>query len=184
MVSFYLQLMNYRSLIAASKDHLARYPGRECGPGLTTMFPSGARWMYDRLNELDDQNTRPFDPSINYNGYGFLKYGICLLGFLSTSWWLLEHAPLLTPLSVLSFYVLEVQFLFLFPLLIDHSSKPIRTGLNKVFEIGIVKCLSIVMPIALMMLLGLFRKRNTLTSWHVGCLAILIWYHHEVRTRI
>jgi hypothetical protein len=124
------------------------------------------------------------DAGINYNLYGFLKYGICLLGSLLTGWWLLKHAPLVIPLSVLSFYLLEVPFLFLFPLLLDHSSKPILTGLYKVFEIGIAKCLSIVMPIAFLMLAGLFRKRNGLRNWHLGCLAILIWYHNEVRTRV
>jgi hypothetical protein len=176
--------MNYRTLIAASKEHLAKYPGNDCRLGLATMFPSGARWMYDRLNELDDHNVRPFNTGTNYNLYGFLKYGICLAGSVLSCWWFLKHAPLLTPLSALCFYLLEVQFLFLFPLLLDNSRKPVLSGLNKVFEIGIGKCLLTVMPIAFFMVLGLFRKGNHLRNWHIGCLAILILYNNEVRARL
>jgi hypothetical protein len=175
--------MNYRNLLAASKEHLANYPGDNCRQRLATMFPSGARWMYDRLNELDSRNIRPFKISTNYNFYGFLKYGICFMGSGLCCWWFLKHAPLLTPLSVLCFYLLEIQFLFLFPLLLDNSGKPILTGMCKVFEIGIGKCLFIVMPIAFFMVLGLFKKRNNLMDWHIGCLAILIWYNNEVRVR-
>jgi len=62
--------MRYKYLIAASRAHLTNYPGYEPVRGLTTMFPAGARWMYDRLAEIDGSNTRPFDPATNYNFYG------------------------------------------------------------------------------------------------------------------
>lgn len=183
--------MNYKYLIAASRAHLANYPGYEPARGLTTMFPAGARWMYDRLVELDEQNNRtdeqdnrPFDPAINYNLYGSLKYGVCVAGFLLSTGWFFKYAPLFIPLSVLVFYLCEIQFLFLFPLLIDDSRQPILSGIREVFKIGIFKCLCTVIPIAFFMMVGLFHKRGRYRNWYIGCLAILIWYNDEVRTRI
>jgi hypothetical protein len=120
--------MNYQYLIDAGKTHLEKYRGDEPARGLATMFPSGARWMYDRLVELDSPNSRPFNPAINYNLYGYLKYGICLLGFFLSCWWFSVYAPLLVPCAILVFYLCEIQFLFLFPLLIDQSEQPILSG--------------------------------------------------------
>ena len=184
LVSFYLLLMKYKYLIAAGRAHLANYPGYEPSKRLTTMFPAGARWMYDRLIELDGRNTCPFDPATNYNFYGWLKYGVCVVGFLLSCRGFAVYAPLLVPVSILVFYLLEIQFLFLFPLLIDNSKEPVRRGIREVFKIGIIGCLFIVIPISLFMLLGLCNKRQRYLNWHIGCMAILIWYNDEVRNRL
>jgi len=98
--------------------------------------------------------------------------------------WFLNYAPLFIPLSIVVFYLFEIQFLFLFPLLIDNSKEPVRRGIREVFKIGIIRCLFTVIPIAFFMLLGLFHKRQRYRNWYIGCLAILIWYNDEVRTRI
>jgi hypothetical protein len=176
--------MNYKYLIDASKTHLEKYPGYEPARGFMTMFASGARWMYDRLVELDERSNQPWDPAINYNLYGFLKYGICVAGFFLSCWWFSAYSPLLAPCSILVFYLCEIQFLFLFPLLIDHSRQPILSGIREVFKIGIFKCLCTVIPIAFFMMMGLFHKRGRYRNWDIGCLAILIWYKDEVRTRL
>jgi hypothetical protein len=176
--------MKYKYLIAAGRAHLANYPGYEPAKGLTTMFPTGARWMYDRLAELDKSNIRPWDPAINYNLYGFLKYGICVAGFLLSCVGLAVYAPLLVPVSILVFYLFEIQFLFLFPLLIDHSEKPVIMGIRAVFTIGIIHCLFTVIPIGCYMLAGLLHKRQRYRNWYIGCMAILIWYNDEVRNRL
>ena len=176
--------MKYKYLIAAGREHLADYPGYEPVRGLTTMFPAGARWMHDRLAGLDKSNIRSWDPAINYNLYGFLKYGICMAGLLLSGWWFLVSAPLLLPVSILVFYLLEIQFLFLFPLLLDNSDKPIRNGIREVFKIGIINCLFTVIPIGFYMMIGLFHKRQRYRNWYIGCMAILIWYNDEVRARL
>ena len=189
--------MKYKYLIDAGKAHLEKYPGYEpvshpskiFHMGTTifhvgaTMFPMGAKWMYDRLNELDGDNIRPFDPRINYNFYGCLKYGACLSGAFLATWWLQRHGPLLMPLSMLLFYLIEIQFLFLFPLLIDNARHPILTGIREVFRIGVIKCLFTVIPISIFMMTGLLRKKDMFRNWYIGCLSILIWYNHEVRNR-
>ena len=176
--------MNYQQLLIASRAHLEKYPGYGPASNLRTLFPMGARWMYDRLTELNGNNIHPFASKVNYTLYGYLKYGICLSGFLIVIWWCSSHMPLLLPLSILLFYVLEIHFLFLFPLLIDHSKRPILTGVRETFKLGILKCLSIVIPISMFMLIGLFRKKDWVRNWYIGCLAILIWYNNEVRNRI
>ena len=176
--------MNYQQLIKASRTHLEKYPGYGPSSNPLTLFPTGARWMYDRLIELDGNTIPPFDPKINYTLYGYLKYAICLSGSLAALWWFSTYSPLLLPLSVIIFYILEIHFLFLFPLLLDHSKRPILRGARATFNIGLLKCLSIVIPISMFMLIGLFRKGDSVRNWYIGCLAILIWYNHEVRNRI
>ncbi|HWK08354.1 MAG TPA: hypothetical protein VNS58_32230 [Puia sp.] len=176
--------MTYKKLIAAGKTHLEKYPGQDPAPDPATLFSAGARWMSDRLNQLDGNHTPAFNPHINYTLYGSLKYGICLLGCGLSGWWLSKYSMLLTPLSILVFFLLEVNFLFLFPLLIDNSATPVRGSIRAVFKIGILKCVFTVIPIALFMVVGLFRKRETVRNWYIGCLAILIWYNDEVRNRI
>jgi hypothetical protein len=176
--------MNYQHLIAAGREHLAKYPVHAPVTGPMTMFPGGARWMYDRLNELDGSNPRPFDPEINYTLYGYLKYGICLTGSSLACWWAFQYSPLLVPFSILIFYLLEIHFLFLFPLLIDGVRQPVLNGIREVCRIGVIRCLLTVIPISIFMMTGLFRRKNNFHNWYIGCLSILIWYKNEVRNRI
>ncbi|MBS1663752.1 MAG: hypothetical protein JST68_22095 [Bacteroidetes bacterium] len=167
--------MRYRQLIAASKTHLAGRVTHVEGP---RVFSLGARWMYDRMRELDDIG--PFDPTVRYTGYGLLKYGVCLT---ASSVLLLLFGPLAIPLSIVIFYLFEVHFLFLFPLLIDQTPHPILASVRATYKIGLAQCFFTVIPIAVYMMAGLFRKTNRLDNWYVGCLAIVIWYNHEIRNR-
>ena len=173
--------MTYRQLIEASKTHYATLAVRPRLPGLAAAFSFGAQWMYDRLHELQPNNMHPFDPRINYNLYGGMKYAICLAGL---SMILLTHRVVAIPAGVVVFYLLEVHFLFLFPLLIDSESRPLLASLRATHKIGVGKCLAMVLPIAGFMLIGFLRKTDRLRNWYVGCLAIVIWYDHEVRARL
>jgi|GEM_PF-965523 len=185
--------MKFKDLLDAGKAHLEKHPGyapishpgrmflQDANPRM--MFTLGARWMHHRLNELGKDSPQPFNTNINYNFYGYLKYGICLSSACLTTWWLSGYGWPYIPLSILSFYFLEVQFLFLFPLLIDHASRPIYTGIYTTFKIGPVKCLLTVIPISIFMMTGLFWKKDRFRNWYIGCLAILIWYNNEVRNR-
>lgn len=172
--------MRYRQLLDASKTHLAAVPGSlpNTAPS-TQIFALGARWMYDRLLELGNQ--KPFNARAPYTGYGLLKYGICGIASIAC---LICLGPLAIPLSIAVFYLLEVHFLFLFPLLIDSSPHPIRSSIRSAYKIGIGQCFITVIPIAVYMMTGLFRKTNRLENWYIGCLAIVIWYNNEIRNRI
>jgi len=176
--------MNYKDLLRTGKTHLEKFPDNAAVPGPLHIFPSGARWMFDRLNELDGKKEQAFNTTVNYNFYGCLKYGVCLTGFGLSICCCLHYNYWCIPMSILLFYVLEVHFLFLFPLLIDNSQRPMLTGIQKTYQLGLFKCLFTVVPIAIFMLLGLLRKKDPFRNWHIGCLAILIWYKNEVRNRI
>lgn len=173
--------MTYRQLIEASKTHHATVAHRPPLPRLATLFSFGAQWMYDRLHELQPCNKHPFDPGINYNVYGGIKYAVCLAG-LSLA--LFTHRLMAIPVGVAFFYLLEVHFLFLFPLLIDGHPRPLLASIRATHKIGVGKCLAMVLPIAGFMLIGLVRKTDRLRNWYVGCLAIIIWYDHETRVRL
>ena len=176
--------MMYKYLIIASREKLTAYPAFETVPGPIHMFPWGAKWMYERLGELRPGHPMSFNPSINYNLYGFIKYGSCLAVSLLSALWLSRYHLLLTPLSILIFYLCEIHFLFLFPLLIDNTPRPILTGIRNAYRIGIVKCLITVIPIAFFMLAGLLRGKDNFRNWYIGCFAVLIWYNNEVTGRI
>ncbi|HEY4063657.1 MAG TPA: hypothetical protein VGM30_17235 [Puia sp.] len=176
--------MNATHLLAAGVLHLNNYPDDKPPPGITDLFSAGARWMHDRLGELEGKHPAPFDPTKNYTFYGWLKYGICGTGFLLSLIGLSKYSLLFMPLSLLFFYLLEIHFLFLFPLLIDHSTNPIGMGIKEVYKIGVFKCLITVIPIGVFMMIGLLRKDDRFRNWYIGCLAILIWYNNEARNRI
>jgi len=191
--------MNYRQLIEATKNH--RCPEASVSPA--TVFPAGARWMHDRLGELPQRpgemprrpgalpqrDQEPFDSGISYTAYGIAKYGICLTAAGLTAAGLaaagISGYPLFAaPLSILVFYLFEIHFLFLFPLLIDRTPRPLLTSIRATYKIGVWRCLITVIPIAVYMLIGLTRKNDRLANWHTGCLAIVIWYDHEIRNRL
>ena len=173
--------MTYRPLIETSKTQYAALALQTPLPRLAVLFSFGAQWMYHRLRELQPDRMHPFDPKINYNLYGATKYAICLAGPLLA---LVTQRAWSIPLGIVLFYLLEVHFLFLFPLLIDGEPRPLLASLRATYKIGVGKCLAMVIPIAGFMLFGLFRKKDRLRNWYVGCLAIIIWYNHEIRDRL
>jgi hypothetical protein len=173
--------MTHRQLITASKTHYAALALHSPLPRPAVLFPSGAQWMYDRLHELQPASMRPFNPAVNYNWYGGMKYGICLaglvMGFIAPGIWAI-------PVGIALFYLLEVHLLFLFPLLIDDEPRPLQASIRATYKVGVGKCLTMVLPIAGFMLIGLLQKTDRLRNWYVGCLAIIIWYDHEIRARL
>lgn len=176
--------MTYEALIHRSQEHLSRHPAL-VPTGLSIhMFAIGARWMLNRLNELNRDREIEFDGSVLFGWYGGLKYGICLSAFVGSAVVLAGWSLWLSPLSILIFYWFEIHFLFLFPLLLDRVKDPVWTSMQQTYKIGICRALITVIPIALFMLIGLFHPRAPYRNWHVGCLAIIIWYNDEVRNRV
>ena len=173
--------MNWRDLWRQSERHLQLYPIYLSETPDLSVFSKGAAWMTARLNEMDNHKTTRFDPSIPFNAYGWFKYGLCISACIISAFLLFPLHFLLVPLSIVVFYFLEVQLLFLFPLLIDQVKQPILTSIKITYHLGVFKCMGTVMPIAFWMLWGIFSKNQPFRNWHVGALAILIWYKDEVR---
>ena len=96
--------------------------------------------------------------------------------FISLIFW--KFSPFISVIAfILTFYAVEAQFVFLFPLAIDRTPKLIRSSLSMSQKAGgTTKVMGIVLPIAAYMLLGGFFGKGFLRSWCIGCLAIVIWY--------
>jgi hypothetical protein len=144
----------------------------------------GAKWMFDRLNEVSPDKSRIYDKSINFLGYGIFKYGLAI--FISILYMLLclKVNLYLLPILLLVFYCVEVHFLFLFPILFDSIKSPIFTSLKCTYILGLMTAIWNVIPIGIFMLFGLMNFKKPYRNWLIGCIAILIWYRDEIRDRI
>lgn len=175
--------MKYTILLKQSNAYLARHPGYIHKPFSWSIFTTGAKWMHVQMNRMATTET-VFNSTVKYGWYGFLKYSISIAVWLLSVVLLYCFSLFLLPLSVLFFYLAEVHFLFLFPLLIDGVPNPVWTSVKQTYRIGIIRVLVTVMPIAWFMMAGLFNKQKPFHNWHAGSLAVLVWYQHEVRNRL
>src|SRR5207253_2788292 len=79
----------------------------------------------------------------------------------------------LAPLVIPFFYAVEVQLLFLFPLLLDHYPHPLHQSLRLTRRAGgTIHAIATVLPIAAVMLCGGLFNQGLRRSWCLGCLAI------------
>lgn len=176
--------MKYQYLISQSKENLEINPPHINGVVSTSIFGLGAKWMFDKLNENKTAKKMQFNPSVNFFAYGFLKYAISFFVFSFSAFLFFQVNLFLLPLSIITFYLAEVHFLFLFPILIDKVEKPIWTSIKQTYKTGLLTTLITVIPIGIYMVFGLLNFKNPFRNWYVGCLAILIWYQNEIRNRI
>lgn len=176
--------MTVRSLIAQGARQFDQQPKQVQPVFSPHLFESGARWMFENLPANEQQPVAGFDTATKFGLYGCLKYGISLLAFAGAFFALGKVSVLLTPLAVLCFYLVEVQFLFLFPLLIDRVKNPLRTSIRETHRVGLAKALVWVFTIGVFMVSGLLDRQNPFRRWHIGCLSVLLWYQHEVRNRV
>jgi hypothetical protein len=179
LVSFYFLQMRYRQLIKISKEI---FDGDEEEIS-ANVFNDGARWMCRQLNRTGDIKVE-FNDSVSYTAYGIIKYSISVGCFIASAFIFSKISIWLVPLSLLVFYVVEVHFLFLFPLLIDGVPQPLQMSVRHTYRMGAGKLAFTVFCIGMYMLAGLLNFSKPLRNWHIGCLAIIIWYQHEVRSRI
>jgi len=142
----------------------------------TEVFEAGALWMGGCLAQIRET---PGDRrlSASFTAYGYLKYGLAsgaaALWVLLTS---MSDWPYLFPLGILVFYLVEVNFLFLFPILLDGRQRPISTSFRMTRNLGYIYAMKNLAAIASRMLFGGFAGRGFKRSWLMGCLAVLFWY--------
>ncbi|MCI1186566.1 hypothetical protein MON38_03990 [Hymenobacter sp. DH14] len=164
-----------------ARHYLAAVPGRPpqplAGPG--PVFEAGAAWMGVHLARLRAWPLAASGSRPCFTCYGWLKYGLSLLGLALAALGLVRGSVWLWPVAALGFYVVEIQFLFLFPLLLERRPRPLLASCRLTARIGYGRCLLGVLPVAAYMLAGLVRPRHARLQWHVGCLAILLWYVDE-----
>lgn len=146
--------MKYYNLLRESREHFERFSNAKKKTLSSLIFTNGAEWMLERMNELDG-GTRIFNVSTSFEGYGYLKYGICLFSFILSGVFLSNKTIFLLPFAILVFYILEVHFLFLFPLLIDRMERPLLESIRMTYKVGVFRTLFTVIPIGFFYAYGL-----------------------------
>src|SRR5579872_6495692 len=128
---------------------------------------------------LETVRGRPCPPTAcNYQWLGLIKYGlaggVALLWAVAACAW---HVPWLVPLAAITFYAVEAQMVFLFPLALDGSGRPFGDAWRWTRRAGgTVAVMRVVVPLACTMLFGGFAGRGFLRCWCRGCLAVCLWY--------
>lgn len=153
---------------------------REANSAGRSFFASGADWMRHALEWIRGETL--LGGTHSFHWLGCVKYGIasaaalaCLaLTWWVSPWWLLAVVPV--------FYGIEAQAVFLFPLALDGCPRPFREARRWTkLAGGTVVVMSVVLPLAAVMLLGGFCGRGFVRSWCLGCLAVCFWYE-DLRT--
>ncbi len=176
--------MKFQQLLAESKARMSINPAYINGAVSSKIFDLGAKWMFEKIHEGENSVGINFISSTNYRAYGLLKYGLSLAAFFVSLFFLVKIHIFLAPASIVVFYLFEVHFLFLFPLLIDQVPNPLLSGIKQTYRIGLFTAMMTVIPIGCYMMIGLLRWRAPFRNWYTGCLAILIWYQYDVRNRL
>jgi hypothetical protein len=139
-------------------------------------FQGGAEWMALALARLRGGDAGV--PGAGALKAGLLKYGaaagagiLCGLA-LGQIHWVAGAVG-----SVLAFYAVEAQGVFVFPALAGGAASPWRESRALVTSVGGTPAVvARALVLALVMLLGGFAGRGFLRSWCVGCLAVVLWY--------
>lgn len=140
-------------------------------------FQAGAKWMHRCLETIRGERIS-YPETVAFNVHGFVKNGVA--GTLSMIVWgigIATHSIPLILASTLVFYLIEVQMVFLFPLLIDQDPTPFQKSRHYVVRGGgTIKAMSVVMPISAFMMIGGLLGQGIVRSWCIGCLAVVLWY--------
>ena len=139
------------------------------------VFRLGARWMHRMLGKEEDA----FNDKVRYGMYGLLKYGIATFLMLSSAYLLFQVHPGLLPFCLFFFFLGEVHFLFMFPLLIEGKDHPLRRSVRLTYRMGLFSSMWTLFLIAAYMMVGLLDFKKPLWKWYVGCMAIIEWYKGE-----
>ena len=172
--------MNAGQLLRLARAEMARNPEVLSVQDLQKgVFSTGGKWMFHRMQMLQFDEKRIVQQLPNFAFYGLFKYALSGAAFLLALWLLWSLGWQYTPLSIVCFYIVEVQWMFLFPLLIDQSPAPLRESIAMTRNIRTINAVWVILPIGVFMLLGLFYWKNPLKHWYLGCLAVVIGYMVE-----
>jgi hypothetical protein len=146
-------------------------------------FRGGAAWMAEAMAVVRGRPVATSLPRAQVLG-GF-KYTAALLAALGT-WALVRRAALPTGagllLAIATFYAVEVQGVFLFPVALDGAAHPWRTARALMLRAGgTLSVMGTVLVLAVVMLGGGWWGRGFVRCWCLGCLAVVLWYE-ELRT--
>ncbi len=176
--------MKAASLLRAAREKQAAHAVAAVSALATgAIFEHGAVWMGEWMAYLHPEQTLVLTPLRRFSRYGLLKYSAALLGFGIACVALVRVHLFLLPGAILVFYAIEVHFLFLFPLLLENEKRPWLCSIRMTYQIGLLQAMVTVMWIGFFMLTGLLHRKDPLLNWHIGCLAVLIWFY-EVRDRL
>ena len=132
--------------------------------------------MHCRMNEMDLERYNEFPNDVNFTYYGIFKYlTVSAVGLASASI-LFRILPFLFPVSILIFYLAEMFFLFMFPLLIDGCRNPAAENFALVKKTGFIRSFYCLLRIAFKMISGIFNTADPFKEWKIGCIAVLFWY--------
>lgn len=143
-------------------------------------FSGGAEWL--RLALANERGVPP-EGRAAFARLGLLKYGLAAAAASLVGAVALAFDPLLLPLVVVAFYLVEVRMVFVFPLALDGHAAPL-VGSHDLLQRTMPwpQATARVMRIAAEMLCGGLLGRGLLRSWCVGCLAVVLWYEEARRT--
>jgi predicted MPP superfamily phosphohydrolase len=128
---------------------------------------------------LETLRGRPCPPTaLHYQRLGLIKYGLAGgVALLSAVAACALQVPWLVPLAVVTFYAVEAQMVFLFPLALDGSDRPFRAARQWTRRAGgTIAVMWVVLPLACVMLFGGLAGRGFVRCWCLGCLAVCLWY--------
>jgi hypothetical protein len=173
--------VSYGVLQEKAKELYISHPYKKDNLIRGTIFFHGASWMAELMGVLRE-DTKDFPYLRSYTLYGIFKYA--LAGF-SALFFLLSMVFLkvyyLFPVLILVFYLVEAQFIFLFPLLIDHSASPVSDSFRMTRRAGgTLSVMRTLLPIALYMLSGGLTWKRFMKNWTIGCIMMVVWYE-EIR---
>lgn len=139
-------------------------------------FASGGEWMRIALWYLRRQRLPALD--LPLNRLGIAKYSLAGgAALLVATTALLLGAWALLVLCVPVFYAVEAQMVFLFPLALDGVPAPFREARRWTVRAGgTLAVMTVVLPLAAVMLFGGFARQGFVRSWCLGCLAVCLWY--------
>ncbi len=155
------------------KSHAALLVAASRPGSFSQLFTNGARWMHGAYGVLHGP-VPPFPVAVRWERYGWWKYGISAAGALVV---FAVPAPFWAQMGlfVAVFYAIEVQLLFLFPLLMFGAPAPVRTSVRMVWQVGFFRAWLTTIVLAAYMLAGLLRWRSPLRHWCIGCLCVVFW---------
>jgi predicted MPP superfamily phosphohydrolase len=142
-------------------------------------FEGGGRWMVRAMGVMRGKDVRCGDCS--FAALGYVKYfsaGLAGLVVVAVSaniglFWIGVVA------GGLAFYMVEVQFAFVFPLAIDGDRRVWRQSATMISRVTTPAAMAVILPLAATMLFGGILGRGFVRSWSLGCLAVLIWYEEQ-----